>query len=127
MFSFLDHTYEIWTVSKERNVDVGVAYDMFRTDVQNGQALPYNTGDALPNFNFADAKEQWDALTNDEQLDAYEEWHEFKANCYTEACAAFAEGEDAMIALVAEWREETDLIAEMDETVRKEDEAHEDN
>lgn len=105
MFSFLDYTNEILAVSSVKGVDVGVAYDMFRTDVRVGRALPYNTGAALPDFDFAAAGVEWDALSEDEQLDAYGEWHEFIADCYSEVCEAFAEGEDAVIALVEEWRD----------------------
>ena len=104
MFSFLDHTYEIWTVSALRNVDVGVAYDMFRTDVQNGQALAYNTGDALPEFNFADAKTDWDELTEDEQLAACEDWHEFSRANYRAICEAYPDGWDAVDKLASAWR-----------------------
>ena len=39
MFSFIDHVNEIWRVSKVKNVDVGVAYDMFRADVAAGHRL----------------------------------------------------------------------------------------
>lgn len=105
MFSFLDYVFEIWTVSAVRGVDVGVAYDMFRTDVRVGRALPYNTGAALPDFDFAAAREEWDALTEDEQLNAYDEWHEFIADCHSDVCVAFAESEDTVAALVSEWRD----------------------
>ncbi|NLH00421.1 MAG: hypothetical protein GX488_00725 [Clostridiales bacterium] len=106
MFRFTDYANEIFTVSSVNGVDVGVAYDQFRADVAAGRALPYNTGSALPDFDFAAAKVEWEALTDDEQKVAYGEWHDFIAECYAEACAAFAEGEDAIIALVAEWRNE---------------------
>ena len=32
-----------------------------------GTALPYNTGNALPGFDFAKAKTEWDKLTKAEQ------------------------------------------------------------
>lgn len=105
MFSFANYAWEIWTVSKKNGVDIGVAYDQFRADVRVGKSLPYNTGAALPDFDFAAAGVEWDALSEDEQLDAYGEWHEFIADCYSEVCEAFAEGEDAVIALVEEWRD----------------------
>ena len=105
MFSFVDYTQEIWTVSKENGVDIGVAYDMFRADVRAGKSLPYNTGAALPDFDFSAARDEWDALTEDEQEAAYEEWHEFVQAMYDEICAAFIEGEDAVIALVTDWRD----------------------
>lgn len=104
MFSFLDHVFEIWTVSSARKVDVGVAYDMFRTDVQHGQALPYNTGEALPDFNFADAKTDWDELTEDEQLAAMGEYSDFIHANYTATCRAYPKGREALDALVSDWR-----------------------
>ena len=58
MFSFVDYVNEIWRVSKVKNVDVGVAYDMFRADVAAGQAFPYNTATVLPSFDFAKAKKE---------------------------------------------------------------------
>lgn len=67
MFSFNNYKNEIRTISAVNNVDLGVAFDMFRADVRAGQALPYNTGNALPNFDFTIAKSKWDALTRDEQ------------------------------------------------------------
>ena len=88
-FSFIDHVNEIWRVSKVKNVDVGVAYDMFRADVAAGKALPYNTATVLPTFDFAKAKTEWDALTLEEQKDAYSEWHDFVETNYAKICAQF--------------------------------------
>lgn len=88
-FSFVDHVNEIWRVSKVKNVDVGVAYDMFRADVAAGQALSYNTVTVLPTFDFAKAKVKWDALTEEEQMEAYTEWHTFVETNYEEVCAQF--------------------------------------
>jgi len=103
MFSFLNYIYEIWTVGTVNGVDIGVAYDMFRTDVREGRTLD-NTGKALADFDFAAARDAWETLAEKEQEAAYEEWHAFLGDCYAEACAAFADGEDAMAALVEEWR-----------------------
>lgn len=102
--SFINYAYEIFTVGRRNGVDIGVAYDMFRADVRAGEALSYNTGDALPDFDFAPLKVEWDALTEDEQKAAYEEWHSFIAERYAALTRAFAEGEDAVIALVEDWR-----------------------
>lgn len=97
--------------------NIGVAHSMFLGDVGAGGARPYNTGGALTDFDFAAVREIWDALTNDEQLDAFEEWRVFVANCYTEACTAFVDanypficnaysaGKEAVDALVSAWRE----------------------
>lgn len=112
---FVNYAYEIWTVSATNAVDVGTAYDIFRADVRAGGARPYNTGTALPNVDFAAARKEWDALTEDEQKAAYEEWHEFLEDRYAEACAAFAEGEEAMIVLVEEWRADVAARAEEEE------------
>ena len=76
-FSFLNHTKEVFLVSKNLDVDIGVAFDRFKADVKAGAALPYNTGNALPDFDFSVAKTAWDGLTRDEQLAAYGEWSEF--------------------------------------------------
>lgn len=88
-FSFIDYVNEIWRVSKVKNVDVGVAYDMFRADVAAGQALPYNTATVLPTFDFAKAKVEWDALSKEEQMEAYTEWHDFVETNYAKICAQF--------------------------------------
>ena len=72
-FSFLDYVEEIGAVSRANNVDMGVAYDMFRADVANGANA--NCGSCMDGFDFAALKEQWDALTKPEQAAAYEEWH----------------------------------------------------
>ena len=77
MFSFLDYASEIFTVGKAQHVDLGVAFDKFRTDVRLGKAYPYNTGDALPGFDFAGTGSVWNGLTEDEQRAAYEEWNAF--------------------------------------------------
>ena len=89
MFSFVDYVNEIWRIGKVKNVDVGVAYDMFRADVAAGQALPYNTAPVLPTFDFAKAKVEWDALTKEEQMEAYTEWHAFIETNYEKICAQF--------------------------------------
>ena len=89
MFSFVDYVNEIWRVSKVKNVDVGVAYDMFRVDVATGQALPCNTATVLPSFDFAKAKKEWDALSKEEQMEAYTEWHDFVETNYAKICAQF--------------------------------------
>ena len=93
MFSFIDYTYEIWTVAEKREVDVGVAYDMFRADVAAGEALPYNTGDSLPDFDFAAAKEAWDDMDDEQQHAAFDAYREFRSAKYEEICAAYPDRE----------------------------------
>ena len=72
-FSFLDYVEEIGAVSRANNVDMGVAYDMFRVDVANGRNE--NCGPCMGGFDFPAAKARWDALTPGEQSQAYDEWH----------------------------------------------------
>ena len=90
MFSFISYLWEIFTVGAKRDVDVDVAFDMFRTDVSLGEAKKFNTGDALPNFDFAKAKVEFDKLTDDEKKAAYEEYHDYVEANYKELCEAFA-------------------------------------
>lgn len=99
---FINHLFDIFTVGQKMNVDVGVAFDMFRTDVRFGEAHNYNTGDALPGFDFAAAKTEWDKLDEAEQKQAIEDYDNFIHEHYHEACAAFAEGREACDALAQE-------------------------
>lgn len=99
---FINHLFDIFTVGQKRNVDVGVAFDMFRTDVRFGEAHDYNTGDALPGFDFAAAKVEWDKLGEADQKQAIEDYDKFINQHYREACDAFAKGREAVDALVRE-------------------------
>lgn len=72
-FSFLDYEAEIGAISRANNVDLGVAYDMFRVDVANGRNE--NCGPCMAGFDFPAAKALWEAMTKPEQAAAYEEWH----------------------------------------------------
>ena len=99
---FINHLFDIFTVGQKRNVDVGVAFDMFRTDVRLGEARESNTGDALPGFDFAAAKVEWDKLDEADQKQAIEDYDNFIDEHYREACAAFPEGREAVDALVRE-------------------------
>lgn len=102
MFSFLDHVFDIWTVSMTLGVDVGVAFDMFRADVRHGGVG--NTGKALPEVDFAALKEQWDAMTEDEQFAALDAYSAFVAANYRLTCRAYPNGREAVDALVSDWR-----------------------
>jgi hypothetical protein len=97
---FINHLFDIFTVGQKRNVDVGVACDMFRVDVSNG--TPRNCGDALPGFDFAVAKVEWDKLDAAAQMEAVNDYNTFIHDHYQEACVAFAEGREAVDALVRE-------------------------
>ena len=81
-FSFVNYVKEIEKISKEQNVDMGVAYDKFRADVRIGEVRTYNTGDVLTTFDFAGLKKEWDALSQTEQEACYTEWHEYLDNHY---------------------------------------------
>jgi hypothetical protein len=72
---FSNHLAEIKTVAADQHVDIGVAFDKFRTDVRHGHAFPYNTGDSLPDTDFAALKVEWDTMTKDEQAACYAEWN----------------------------------------------------
>ena len=72
-FSFLDYEEEIREIARANNVDIGVAYDMFRKDVENGENI--NCGPCMDGFDFAVEKVQWDSMSQSEQAAAYEEWH----------------------------------------------------
>lgn len=99
---FINHLYDIFTVGQKRNVDVGVAFDMFRTDVRFGEAHSCNTGDALPDFDFASAKVEWDKLDEADHKQAIEDYDAFIHDHYQDACAAFAKGREACDALTQE-------------------------
>lgn len=100
MFSFIDHVYEIWTVAEKRDVDVGVGYSMFATDVRLGKAIDTNTADALPNFDFAAASKEWNSMTKEEQSQAYHNYHEFEQKMYFDICDAYKKGRAAVDELV---------------------------
>lgn len=99
---FINHLFDIFTVGQKRNVDVGVAFDMFRTDVRLGEARESNTGDALPGFDFAGAKVEWDKLGESAQKQAIEDYDVFVDGHYRDLCTAFAVGREAVDALVRE-------------------------
>ena len=48
---------------------------------------PRNEQELLDDF--AKAKKEWDALTKEEQMDAYTEWHAFVETNYEKICATF--------------------------------------
>ena len=99
---FINHLFDIFTVGQKRDVDVGVAFDMFRTDVRFGEAHDCNTGDALPNFDFKAAKVEWDKLGEAAQKQAIEDYDNFINEHYREACDAFAKGKQACDELAQE-------------------------
>ena len=88
MFSFIDHVYEIFTISKALDVDIGVAYDMLRADVRSGERANTEAVD-LGDFDVAAAHEAFAAMTEEEQKAAYGEWHDFVRRCYDAAVKVY--------------------------------------
>lgn len=88
MFRFLDYAYEIFTISKELHVDLGVAYAMLKADIAEGKRT--NTGDVdLGNFDVIWAHARFSQLSEDEQKEMYAEWHDFIRRAYDAAAVAY--------------------------------------
>ena len=122
MFSFVDYTYEIFKVSETMGVDVGIAYDMLRTDIRFGERA--NTGNVdLAPFDIAKAHAEFMALTEEEQKAAYGEWHDFLRRCYDAAVAAYPDREKMDVLIHAYHAGEFDPAPETDETGEPEAEA----
>lgn len=102
--------YEVYKVAETRRTtdypgcDVGTAFSMFFADVKQGAAHPENTGNVLPEFDFAAAKAAWDSMTSDEQSTALEEARVSRTACYNELTAAYPDKE-AMIKIVEDYLE----------------------
>lgn len=79
--------------------DIGTAFSMFMADVKLGAAHPENTGDALPNFDFAAAKTAWDSMTDDEQKAALAEATKSRTALYAELAKAYPD-KAAMVKMV---------------------------
>ena len=100
--------YEVYKVAETRRTtdypgcDVGTAFSMFFSDVKQGAAHPENTGNILPEFDFAAAKAAWDSLTSDEQSVALEEARMSRTACYDALTAAYPDKE-AMIKIVEDY------------------------
>lgn len=92
MFSFVDCTHEIFTISKALNVDIGIAYDMLRADIRSGERANTKSVD-LGGFDLAAAHSAFSALSADEQKKVYAEWHDFVRRCYDAAVAAYPDRE----------------------------------
>ena len=100
--------HEIFSVAEYKRkgdypeCDLGTAAAMFMADVKLGAAHPENTGDALPNFDFAAAKTAWDSMTDDEQKAALAEATRSRTALYAELVKAYPD-KDAMVKLVEEY------------------------
>lgn len=104
---FINHLFDIFAVGKALTkdgycCDVSEAFLRFKADVAAGESKDYNTGDALPDFDFASAKVEWDKLDEADQKQAIEDYDAFILDHYQDACAAFAKGKDACDALTQE-------------------------
>lgn len=120
MFSFIDYTWEIFTISKELNVDVGVAYDMLRTDIRAGERANTEAVD-LGGFDLAAAHSAFSALSADEQKKVYAEWHDYLRRCYEAAVAAYPDREK--LAILAEAYRNGEFEPKSEEDVTGEGEA----
>ena len=100
---FVNHLHDIFTVGKKRNVDVGAAFDMFRTDLRLEGAQKCNTDGSLPDFDFAEEGRKWNARTDAEKVAAFDDWNAFIKAHYDDAVKAFAEGPAACSALARKW------------------------
>lgn len=101
---FINRLFDIFTVSKALTkdgytCDASEAFLRFKADVEAGKAEVYNTGDALPGFDFAGAKAAWEKLSEADQKQAIEDYDAFVDGHYRDLCAAFAEGREAVDAL----------------------------
>lgn len=102
MFSFIDHVYEIFTISKALDVDIGVAYDMLRADVRSGERANTEAVD-LGDFDVAAAHKAFAAMTEEEQKAAYGEWHRFIRLCFEAAVEAYPDA-GKLAQLAADYR-----------------------
>ena len=100
--------YEVYKVAETRRTtdypgcDVGTAFSMFFSDVKQGAAHPENTGNILPEFDFAAAKAAWDSMTSDEQSTALEEARVSRTAKANELCAVYPDKE-AMVKIVEDY------------------------
>lgn len=99
MFSFLDYVREVWTISEEKRVDLGIAFSMLKADIRNGNR--YNTEDVeLEGFDVEAAHAAFGSPTEEQELAYYDEWFDFMRRCYNAACKAYPDQEklDAVVA-----------------------------
>lgn len=100
--------HEIFTVAEYKRkgdypeCDLGTAFSMFMADVKLGAAHSDNTGDALPNFDFASAKAAWDGMTDEEKSAVLEEATKSRVALYAELAKAYPD-KDAMVKLVEDY------------------------
>jgi len=93
---YTDRAWEIFTESYVQNVPLDEAFLKFRGDVRAGQATSGNTGDSLPDVDFAALKKEYDALDSISGRASEIEWVEFIQQYYSDACAMFDAGKGDM-------------------------------
>lgn len=104
MFSFLDYVREVWVISEEKHVDLGIAFSMLKADIRNGNR--YNTGDVeLEGFDIEAAHAAFGNPTEAGELAYYEEWFDFKRRCNDAVCMAYPD-QEKIDAIVAAFREQ---------------------
>ena len=84
-----------------QNVPLDEAFLKFRGDVRAGQATSGNTGDSLPDVDFAALKKEYDALDSISGRASEIEWVEFIQQYYSDACAMFDAGKGDMSFVMA--------------------------
>ena len=95
-FDLTYYLFEIWTIARAQDVDIGVALDMLVADIQNGEAKPFNTGEALFGFDFIGLKSTWDMLTDVKKAELYNRCSDTMREHYEGLCelyTALTEGE----------------------------------
>ena len=76
-FSYVTYAREIWKVAQAIPCNLGEAWDRFRFDVRNEKCTD-NTAGVLDDFDFAAVGKVWNAMTEDEQQAARDEWYDFR-------------------------------------------------
>lgn len=95
-FPFVENTLAIYNVSRDKHVDLGVAFNMLQADIRNG--VNYNTELDL---DFAAIKERWDLLSPEVQEAAREYWRDFDNRNFKDLAAARRAGDEkAFLAIV---------------------------
>lgn len=108
MFNPAYCVHEIFSVAEYKRktgypeCDIGTAAAMFMADVKLGAAHSENTGDALPNFDFAAAKADWDSMTDEEQSSALADAANSRVDLYADLVKAYPD-KNSMVKLVEDY------------------------
>lgn len=76
-FSYVTYAREIYEVANKLPCHPNEAWDRFRADVAAGRCTD-NTAGILDDFDFAAVGKVWNAMTEDEQQAARNEWYDFR-------------------------------------------------